>query len=620
MVLVRRGSLRYRLLGRSFLACACALGIGLATRSRGSDAASPLRWRVIEPWLDPATGKGLFTHDGSVLTWDEMLHVTSGTPLGRYLDQVRRWGFNGISLDETDLEANPAAVRAVCTYLMGMGIRVFIHRDWREPELGSDFAHAMTDARPRASPLLNPYAAAVRSYWTKRVARDYQLVPGLAGYRLDGGEYYFSNGAPWMGTGPEMAGKTGKECVREAIQFMANELGRFGGTLVWETCQDDPWGQRQEYWYFQGLAGEIPGNAFILIKDYYWDFHPGWPRHPLAAAITRDAHGRAPYLTSIQLPGEYTGANDFPRCRVEHIAEVIRTIAETGQQGLWVAALPLSHPPWDHALNAVNWYALAEALRNPSVEPASLKLAWARAEFGPKASGTVVEVLTRVTEAAQGTCEFDGLWNTCHSRFPTLPYLDSHLCGPYRRTPRMTGMMGLILPLDMYPPEIEAKIRADPHTRLAFNQFPITAQLKSEAMAQKERAVQAMREAIDLWQSLQGRLEEARYTEILTGLKRNLADAIVFRDMMDLYMSWKLGRLTEAQIDSALSDCRGLEGSIVPRPLDPKPRQVTIVAPASLKTFAEELRKELRQPQLANYWTTHPEGTVLVEPEREEKP
>ena len=96
----------------------------------------------------------------------------------------------------------------------------------------------------------------------------------------------------------------------------------------------------------------------------------------------------------------------------------------------------------------------------------------------------------------------------------------------------------------------------------------------------------------------------------------SLTDAIAFRQMMDLYMDWKLGTLTEAKIDSALIACRGLKGRVVPQPLDPDPKRVTIVAPASLKTFAEELRRELRHPSIEAYWRQHPTGIVVVEPDQ----
>ena len=590
----------------------CASTLVLANVATAGESPAPVKWRVIEPWHDPA-GRQVFTHGGSIMSWDGMLHLRPDTPLGQYLGQFHEWGFNGIALG-CDPDDNPEAFRAFCQYLKPMGISVFIRRDWHEIETGKSWPLRPSDGRPRTSPKLNPFSAEVRAYWEQRITRDYELFPEIAGYRMSGTEFYFCNGAPWMGEGPEMVGKTGRECVRAALQLVANELGKHSGTLFWETCQDDGWGQRQELWYFRDLTGEIPANAFILIKDHYWDYHPGWPLNPLDYVITRDAQGNSPYLTSIQLPGEYTGVNDFPWCHVDEIAGTMKEIVATGQQGIWVVALPLPKSPWDHPLNVVNWYAVSELMKNPLADPQALKMAWAKAEYGEAAANTVVDILTKVTEASRGIYEFDTLFSGIHSRFPSLPYLDSHLCGPIRQATRMKGMMGVALPLDMYPPEVAAQIRANPQTRLVFNQVPITARLKSEAMAQKDGAVQRMNEAIALWQALRGKLDEARYTQILAGLKGNLNDTIAFQHMMDLYMDWKLGTLTDAKIDAALAACQGLKGIAVPELLDPDPKKVTSVEPASLKTFAEELRRELRQPSLEEYWRLHPNPHVTYLP------
>ena len=183
---------------------------------------------------------------------------------------------------------------------------------------------------------------------------------------------------------------------------------------------------------------------------------------------------------------------------------------------------------------------------------------------------------------------------------------------------RMTGMMGWILPTDMYPPERAAEIRSNPQTRMVFNQYPITPKLKAEAMAQKEGAVRSMEESIAIWKGLAGKIDRIQYTKILVGLEGNLNDTIFFRHMMDLYMDWKLGVLTELRIDEVLDSCRGMKGIIVPDPLDPDPQQVTIINPASsLKTFAEDLRRDLREPWVETHWVKHSLGAGVIEPTKD---
>ena len=78
---------------------------------------------------------------------------------------------------------------------------------------------------------------------------------------------------------------------------------------------------------------------------------------------------------------------------------------------------------------------------------------------------------------------------------------------------------------------------------------------------------------------------------------------------MDLYMDWKLGSLTGEKIDAALRACKDLRGIIVPDPLTPDPEEATPgIRPVSLKTFAEELRRELAEPWIESFWQDHPLG------------
>ena len=41
---------------------------------------------------------------------------------------------------------------------------------------------------------------------------------------------------------------------------------------------------------------------------------------------------------------------------------------------------------------------------------------------------------------------------------------------------------------------------------------------------------------------------------------------------------------------------------------------MTIIEPSSLKSFAEQLRRDLREPWVERYWQKHPIGAAVVEP------
>ena len=123
-----------------------------------------------------------------------------------------------------------------------------------------------------------------------------------------------------------------------------------------------------------------------------------------------------------------------------------------------------------------------------------------------------------------------------------------------------------------------------------------------------------MKQSIELWKGLAGKFDEKMYTFILDNLEGYLNDTIVFRHMMDIYFDWKLGVLTEEKIDAALEACHGLKGVIVPDPLSENPPAIGIVKPASLKTFAEKLRRELRDPWIEDHWKKNPLGASVVDP------
>ncbi|MFH0962748.1 MAG: hypothetical protein V2A58_01905, partial [Planctomycetota bacterium] len=395
----------------------------------------------------------------------------------------------------------------------------------------------------------------------------------------------------------------GRERTREAIRLVAEILGEHGGTLFWETCQDDPGGQHEEAEYFQGMTGEIPGNAFIVIKPYYWDYHSGYPRHPLFERIRTDAEGRSPYITSVQLAGEYRGVHKFPWSMVEEWSGLMSDVVRTGQAGLWVMAI-VEYNEWDHPLNMVNWHALSRFFREPLADPKGLALEWAGKTFGEEAAPTVVEIVDRMTRAGRRMFEFEGLWTQLHSRYPELLYLDTRLCGPCRQSPRRAGMMGHTWPLHMYSEARQKEIKADARTRLIFTPERITRELAARMIAEKDEAIRLVREAVGLWEELEGKIDGGMYEKVRKLLRGNVDDAILWRMGMELYMDMKLCTLTEGRIDEALEECArlGLKGTIVDAPLDPDPNLTDCChTPSSLKVFAEQLRREIRSPYLEKH-------------------
>ena len=557
------------------------------------------KWRIIEPWCEP-DGQNYHSPSKSFLSWKDMKDFTPGSPTVKFVEDCKRWGYNGIAI-YMNPEDNIDASSSFAKHLKKNGLGMIIRRDWRErkEKISWPFIEDRVD-KPKIINELCPYSTETKQYWEQRAQKDYELIPDLLGYRMSASGYDFSFGAPWMCDCEECIKHSPRERTRDAIRLVSNILSQYGGVLFWETCQDDPNGQYEEAVYFDKLTGEIPQNAHIVLKETYWDYHPGYPRHPLFDTITKDEKGKSPYMTSIQLAGEYRGVHKFVWCMVDDWAKLMPEIIKTGQEGLWVMAI-VKYNGWDHPLNMVNWYAVKKFMQNPSAEPTEIKTEWAEAVYGKSSAPTVIKVIELLTQAARYMFDFRGLWTQEHSRFPTLSYLDARLCGPSRKSPLKKGYIGQTWPLNMYIPERRDVIEAQDSTRLIFRKEHITKKLKTEMIQEKEKAIWLVRDAVALWDTLKGSIAEKEYSEVKELIRGNIDDAIIWHMAFDMYMDMKLGKLTEQKIDMVLDECRnkGLRGTIVDDPLDPDPKATDCChEPSSLKTFAEELRREIRNPWL----------------------
>jgi hypothetical protein len=67
------------------------------------------RFRIIEPWHEP-DGLSFFSHCPNIFTLKDMRQTTPSSHLGRYVTQVRDWGFNYMAMYGTP-EQDPNAWR-----------------------------------------------------------------------------------------------------------------------------------------------------------------------------------------------------------------------------------------------------------------------------------------------------------------------------------------------------------------------------------------------------------------------------------------------------------------------------------------------------------------------------
>ena len=565
-------------------------------------------WRVMELWNEP-DGEILFSDAENFVKTKDMINTDSPSKLTEFVKYIKSLGFNGLSI-VGDPDLFPEAAKRFSIYLKEKGIGLIIFRSWNEYDRGGKSwpGHVGGYRILNKSKKYCPFNPEVKEYWKNRFAKDFKMIPDLIGYHMIAAEYYTIVGAPWMCDCKKCQNVTKKDRARTGIKLIADLLKPYNATLFWSIDQNDPWGMSLEVELYSELTGLLPENVKILVKETYYDYQPENPRHPLFDKINTDEKGRSPYITCFQLPGEYRGVHSAPYAMVDKWSKTFKDIARTGQSGIWVMAMV--HPTnYDHPLNLVNWYALSRYIKNPYEDPDRIMQDWAVVEFGEKTAPVLVKIVKKVTEANKNILYFKGLWTQNHSKFFDLAYLESHVCGPSRLTKAIDGMMGLELPLDMYSPEKAKKVKKDDRTLAEFNRIPITEKLKKEIIMGKKKAIILIDECMLLLKSIEDSINKDIFEDLLGRLESNKNDAIFWKEGMEIYLDWKLSKLTETKIDKALERCKDLKGAMMPEPLNDKPKLESWVNmfPSTLLTFANELKAELKEPKLKDFLKNNPD-------------
>lgn len=565
-------------------------------------------WRIMGMW-GQIDGDAIACENPSILVSSEMLNPDPSTPLGRFVDNLVKYGFNAMDLRDHPEEHTQAIVN-FSKYLNERGIKLLLGHSWTEFENGGlTWVPVERTNTGRRSIKLCPFNEDLRDYWRKLVAKEAATFPGLAGYKFVNSENHYANGTPWMCDCPKCQTLSRQDRYLAAVDFLAGLLAEHDAILLWNNHQDDPWGQYREIEVFSGLNDRLPKNAQIAFSETYWDQEPGWPANPFFQTLTAPDSNFGNYMIRFQLPGQYRGMAEFPCCMVDLWEKVFKDARRFKLSGFWCQGF-LATPEPDYPLNMVNWYALGRFACDPDATADQILTDWASENYSAQAAPAVVELLRLTYEASAKLFMCEGLMFAHFSAMPSLAYLDSHMCGPYRKAPRVKNHIGVEFPLDkLYPPEMVAKFKADPATRLIFGRELITPQVKARAIAEKDDAVKLVAKMVRLWESVKDKVDPEKHAPILKLLKANLVDAKVFRAATDIYFDYKLGSLTEAKIDEVVASFEGQKGYVVPDPAGPAPtakRSWEEEVARNLRSFAEELRTEIREPWLEELLTSSP--------------
>ena len=478
----------------------------------------------------------------------------------RYRDYARACasiGINGSVL--TNVNANALIltgdwlqkVSAIAGALRPYAVRVYLTARYSAPiEIGG-----LSTADP-----LDPTVAA---WWKAKVDEIYAIIPDFGGFLVKAD----SEGQP----GPQTYHRT----QAQGANVLADALAPHGGILLWRAFvyQSRPGEDRvmQAYDEFKPLDGQFRENVVLQVKNGAFDFQPREPFHPLFGAMPRTAMG-----LELQVTQEYLGQgkqvaflaplwketleSDTHRptagstvARVvdgsigHHALSAVCGVANTGTDRNWTG----------HPLAQANWYAFGRLAWDHSLTSETIATEWTRLTFGPdpRVSRVVVPLLVESREAVVDYMDplgLSGIFAEGHHYGPE-PWLatgraDWTSVYYHRADARGLGFDRTASgsnALSQYAPEI-ASLWADPnrcperyllwfhHVDWGFR-CASGRSLWDELCRHYQHGVEQVQSWQRSWATLEGVIDQERFTHVRDLLGIQERDARVWRDACLLY-------------------------------------------------------------------------------------
>jgi alpha-glucuronidase len=246
-----------------------------------------LALRILDHWdnLDGSIERGYAGK--SLWKWDEL----PGKLDPRYTDYARACAsidINGCVLN--NVNANPKSLSneylrktaALANVFRPFGIRVYLSANFAAPKTLGGLATA------------DPLDPQVAAWWKAKADDIYSLIPDFGGFVVKAN----SEGQP----GPQDYART----HADGANVVADAVAPHGGIVMWRAFvynQDvDPDRAKRAYIEFTALDGNFRDNVMVQVKNGPIDFQPREPFHPLFGAMTK-----TPVMAELQVTLEYLG-------------------------------------------------------------------------------------------------------------------------------------------------------------------------------------------------------------------------------------------------------------------------------------------------------------------------
>ncbi len=534
---------------------------------------APVRW--VNEWnnLDGTIERGY----GGPSIFFEKDNVRSD--LSRVRDYARllaSLGINGCAVN--NVNANPRVITP--EFLPQLARLAEVFRPW-----GVKIAVAIDFSSPKrigGLDTFDPLDPRVADWWRNKAAEIYQAVPDLAGFVLKAD----SEGR----LGPSAYGRT----HADAANVIARALKPYGGLIFyrgfvydhrmdWRNLKNDR--ARAACDNFIKLDGQFEDNAVIQIKHGPIDFQVREPASPLFGALERTNQA-----VELQITQEYFGQARHLVFLVPMWKEVLDFDLHATGAGTPVKALvsgrvfrrPLGgfvgvsnvgrDSNWTgHHLSQANLYGFGRLAWNPDLSARQIADEWTRLTFGhdPRVVETIVQMQLsswRTYENYTGPLGAQTLTDITGNHYgPAVEASERNGWGQWHRADKKgigmdrtvatgTGFIGQYRPpvakvyesLETCPDELLLWMHHVPYTRVLHSGKTVIQHIYDSHYQGAEAAEDYVRQ----WDSLQGRIDEQRYREVLARLQYQAGHAQVWRDAV---CNWFLRT-------SGIADAKGRAG------------------------------------------------------------
>jgi alpha-glucuronidase len=506
--------------------------------------------RLLNHWdnLDGSIERGYAGR--SLWTWSELPDRVDPR-VADYARANASLGLNGTVVNSVN--ANPKSLSAdylkkaaaLAETFRPYGIRLYLAANFAAPRMLGELQ--TTD----------PLDPAVARWWRAKADEIYALIPDFGGFVVKAN----SEGQP----GPQDYKRT----HADGANVLADELAPHGGIVMWRAfvynADVDPDRVKRAYLEFVPLDDKFRDNVFVQVKNGPLDFQPREPFHPLFGSL------KTPVMTELQITQEYFGhsthlvylaplwreffdAETFTKGPGSPVSKVVDG-SLTGQRRTGIAGVANtgSDRNWTgHHLAQANWYAFGRLAWNPDAGSADLAEDWIRMTWGQ--DPVVVQTLR-------------ALLLDSHETFVdyTMPLGLHHLIGgdhyavmPENPDTRRADWSAIYyhradaggLGFDRTPSgsnyvaQYRSPLRerwASPATTpenllLWFHRVPWDYKLSNGRTLWQglvdhyTRGAAAARGFVARWETLEGKVDDARYAAVLAKLQQQATDAARWRD------------------------------------------------------------------------------------------